>query len=167
MSSDVRATRVRILRTDGGIGNDKLKGVRRQTNGFGEEIGWRGFALPRLQKGRSALWASLILGAMWSAWHLPAFFYLETYIALGLIVFPMFALGILAGAVILTWLYNTARDCILIVAVWHALFDLVSAGKASDPTMQTVMSIIIMVWAVALVLIFKPTNLSSAAKQEV
>lgn len=130
------------------------------TYGFGEEIGWRGFALPRLQNGRSALWASVILGVMWSVWHLPAFFYLDTYLTLGLAVFPMFALGIIAGAVILTWLYNTAQGSILIVAVWHALFDLVSAGKVSDPVMQTVMSIVIMVWAVLIVIVFKPAKLS-------
>lgn len=135
------------------------------TYGFGEEIGWRGFALPRLQNGRNALWASVILGVMWSAWHLPAFFYLDTYLKLGLAVFPMFALGIVAGAIILTWLYNTARGSILIVAVWHALFDLVSAGKASDPTMQTVMSIVIMVLAVVLVIVFKPANLSREPRQ--
>jgi membrane protease YdiL (CAAX protease family) len=39
-----------------------------------EEIGWRGYAMPRLQTGRSALGASLILGPVWGSWHLPLYF---------------------------------------------------------------------------------------------
>ncbi len=49
------------------------------TSGFGEETGWQGFALPRLQRGRSALSVTLILWIFWILWHLPAFFYLPTY----------------------------------------------------------------------------------------
>jgi membrane protease YdiL (CAAX protease family) len=41
--------------------------------GFGEEVGWRGFALPRLQSHASALRASLVLAAGWAGWHLPLF----------------------------------------------------------------------------------------------
>jgi membrane protease YdiL (CAAX protease family) len=42
--------------------------------GIGEEIGWRGYALPKLQSGFSALVSSLILGGIWVLWHLPLFF---------------------------------------------------------------------------------------------
>jgi hypothetical protein len=65
----------------------------------------------------------------------------------------------------LTWLYNTAQGSILIVAVWHALFDLVTAGKATDAVMNGVMSTIIMIAAVAIVFVFKPANLSDEPKQ--
>jgi membrane protease YdiL (CAAX protease family) len=135
------------------------------TNGLGEEIGWRGYALPHLQKAHSALGATLILGIMWALWHLPIFFYLESYRRLGLGMFPMFALGLVAGAVILTWLFNSTGGSILMVALWHAMFNAVTATQATDVTMQTVMSIAIMVIAVFIVIIFKPANLSREPKQ--
>jgi membrane protease YdiL (CAAX protease family) len=134
------------------------------TYGFGEEIGWRGFALPRLQNGRSALYASVLLWCMWIAWHVPAFFYLETYMAMGLAMLPLFAVTVLAGTIVLTWLYNTANGSVLMLAVWHGVFDFLSASKASEGLIAAVMSTIIMLLAVALVVIYKPANLSGVAK---
>ena len=64
------------------------------TFGLGEETGWRGFALPRLQRGHSALSATLILWALWALWHLPLFFY-----SYDLSVVPGLTIGLLAGAV--------------------------------------------------------------------
>jgi len=135
------------------------------TYGFGEEIGWRGFALPRLQKRRSALAASVILGLMWSLWHVPAFLYLDTYVnAGGLAVFPGVAFGIVMGAIVLTWLYNTTGGSVLMVAVWHGLFDLFTAAKAIDAYNSALQSAAIMIAAVVIVLVFKPANLSRVAK---
>ncbi len=134
------------------------------TFGFGEEIGWRGYALPRLQRGRSALSATLILGVMWVVWHVPAFFYLDTYVNLGLAAFPLFALGVLAGAIVLTWLYNTTDGSVLMVAVWHGVFDFISASKASDGYIAALMTTVIMIWAVVIVIVYKPANLSRQQK---
>ncbi len=135
------------------------------TFGFGEEIGWRGYALPRLQKGHRALSATLLLGVMWVVWHVPAFFYLDTYVNLGLAAFPMFALGVLAGAIVLTWLYNTTGGSVLMVAVWHGVFDFLIASKASDGYIAALMSAVIMIWAVVIVIVYKPANLSRQQKQ--
>ncbi len=135
------------------------------TFGFGEETGWRGFALPRLQNGRSALAASIILWAMWIVWHLPSFFYLDTYMKLGLAMLPMFALGVLAGAIALTWLYNTTHGSVLMLALWHGMFDFLSAAKVSDGTIQATMSTVFMIWAVIVVIVYKPKNLSRLEKQ--
>jgi membrane protease YdiL (CAAX protease family) len=135
------------------------------TFGFGEETGWRGFALPHLQNGRSALAASIILWVMWIVWHLPAFFYLDTYMKLGLGMLPMFSLGVLAGAIALTWLYNTSNGSILMLALWHGVFDFLSAAKVDDGMIAAIMSTVFMLWAVLVVIVYKPTNLSREPKQ--
>lgn len=83
--------------------------------GFGEETGWRGFALPGLQRDRSALSATLILTAFWALWHAPFFFYRYEF-GLGQIV--GFFLGLLAGAIWLTCLYNATGGSVLMVAIW-------------------------------------------------
>ncbi len=130
------------------------------TYGFGEEVGWRGYLLPRLQRDRSAWSATLILWAIWAIWHVPSFFYLHTVTGPGTLV--GFLLGVLAGAVFLTWLYNSSGGSILIVAVWHGLFDYVTACTEckSGLTAATV-STLVMVWAVVIITFFKPANLAS------
>jgi len=125
------------------------------TFGIGEEIGWRGFALPRLQNRHSALTATAILAALWAVWHLPQFFYLfDSSIAIG------WALGLFAGAIVFTWLLNSTSGSILAVAVWHGCFNYLSASSAGNGVLAAVVSTIVMVWAVVVVLIYNPRNLS-------
>lgn len=124
------------------------------TFGFGEEIGWRGFALPRLQKTRSASAATWILGFSWVVWHLPAFLYLNTYQNMPWIVLPGLIFGILCGAVVLTWLYNGTGGSVLMVAIWHALFDLVTASQAG----QNIMPIVATAGVIACALLVANTN---------
>jgi membrane protease YdiL (CAAX protease family) len=135
------------------------------TNGFGEEIGWRGFALPRLQQRHSALTATLILGSLWAFWHLPFLFYLPNFRAMGLVGFPGLALGILCGAIVLTWLYNGTNGSVLAASLWHGAFNFVTASAAGQGTVAMIMSIVVMVWAILIVVVFKPASLSRAPKQ--
>jgi len=126
------------------------------TFGFGEEIGWRGFALPRLQKAMSAPRATLILGLMWVVWHLPAFFYLDTYQSMPWIVLPGLVFGILCGAVLLTWLYNGTGGSVLMVAIWHALFDLVSASNAGQDAIPIAATAGVIAWALFVANVNRP-----------
>jgi membrane protease YdiL (CAAX protease family) len=81
----------------------------------GEEIGWRGYVLPRLQAKYSSLTSTLILGVIWGFWHLPKF--LTHWNTLS---FAWFMVHILAFSVTLTWLYNASKGSLLLVAIMHA-----------------------------------------------
>ena len=129
------------------------------TFGIGEEVGWRGYALPRLQHHRTALHATVILAFFWGVWHLPQFFYLfDAAIVVG------WAIGVLAGAIVFTWLLNSAGGSIPIVAVFHGCFNFISASSAGNGLLAAIVSTAVMVWAVGVVLLYKPKNLSSKDK---
>jgi uncharacterized protein len=82
-----------------------------------EEIGWRGVALPLLQRRYAPLWASLILGAFWGFWHLPAFLLSGTEQSAW--SFGPFVIGVLALSVLVTPMFNAARGSLLIPALFH------------------------------------------------
>jgi CAAX protease family protein len=82
-----------------------------------EELGWRGVALPLLQRRFAPLWAGLILGAIWGFWHLPAFLLSGTPQSAW--SFGPYVIGVLALSVILTPMFNAARGSILIAALFH------------------------------------------------
>jgi membrane protease YdiL (CAAX protease family) len=87
-----------------------------------EEFGWRGLALPLLQRKFAPLWAGLILGAIWGVWHLPAFLLNGTPQRAW--SFMPFFVGSVAVSVIVTQLFNASRGSILLPAMLH--FQLVN-----------------------------------------
>ena len=86
------------------------------TGGVCEEVGWRGFLLPRLQKRFSPLSASLILAPIWTFWHLPLYL---TGIRPPAALVPFFAMVILLS-LLFTWLYNRTGGSVLLVVLLHA-----------------------------------------------
>lgn len=82
---------------------------------WGEETGWRGFALPRLLKKFPALWAAIILGAIWSLWHLPAFF-LSGLSQSGL-NFGLFFVAGICLTIFMTWIFVHANRNYLVAGV--------------------------------------------------
>jgi membrane protease YdiL (CAAX protease family) len=82
-----------------------------------EEFGWRGVALPLLQRRFAPFWAGLILGALWGLWHVPAFFLSGTPQSAWSLA--PFVIGVLALSVLLTPMFNAARGSLLIAALYH------------------------------------------------
>lgn len=82
-----------------------------------EEFGWRGLALPLLQRRFAPFWAGLILGLIWAAWHIPSFL-LSGMPQSGWSAAPYF-LGIVAISVILTPFFNSARGSLLVAVLYH------------------------------------------------
>jgi uncharacterized protein len=75
---------------------------------LGEEIGWRGYALPALQARYSALLASLILGVLWTFWHLPVFFNPDTLYSN--LPFVLFLAYLIPFTILITWLLNSTGE---------------------------------------------------------
>ena len=82
---------------------------------LGEEGGWRGFALPRLQQSFSSFWSGVILGIIWSIWHMAAF-YIAT-LNQSSVMFPLFMLGNITLALFMTAVYNATRGNIPLMIV--------------------------------------------------
>lgn len=101
----------------------------------GEEIGWRGYALPRLAERFGLPLASLILGLIWAAWHLP-FFYIPASDNAGQ-SFPIYCVAVTAISIAMAWLYWRTNQSLLLTMLMHASIDN-TAGIVSSPTPATV-----------------------------
>jgi membrane protease YdiL (CAAX protease family) len=88
---------------------------------LGEELGWRGFALPRLQQARTPLVASVVIGLAWGFWHLPLHLRGD-YPSMGGLVagFALRLASQVAVAVVFTWLFNRSHRSLVAVVVLHA-----------------------------------------------
>jgi uncharacterized protein len=84
---------------------------------FGEEAGWRGYALPRLQERHGALGASLLVGLLWAVFHLPA------NLTQAPVYFVILTVLLLATSVLMTWVFNRSGGSVPLVALIHASMD--------------------------------------------
>jgi membrane protease YdiL (CAAX protease family) len=91
--------------------------------GLGEEPGWRGFALEKLQQLYSPLRSTLILSAFWTLWHLPL---MGTEFPLAVI--PAFIISLTGGALVQTWVYNRTNGSVLLMMLFHSTVNTVASG---------------------------------------
>ena len=100
--------------------------------GFGEETGWRGYALARLQRRHGPIRATLTVTAGWAIWHIPLFFVLASYADFGPLMALGWLIGLAAGAFVLTAVFNVTGGSVLAVAVWHATYNAGAGTNAGD-----------------------------------
>ena len=91
-----------------------------------EEIGWRGFALPRMERLQGPLLASVILGVMWALWHLPEFL-VPTWAASsgggGILGITLFTITAITFTIVITWVFNNTRASVLVAILVHTAID--------------------------------------------
>jgi len=134
----------------------------------GEEIGWRGYVLPRLQAKYSALTSTLILGLIWGFWHLIKF--LPHWNA---VLFALYLIHFMAFAVSLTWLYNNTKGSLLLTAIMHASSNTAGifspiANATSSENIETYLGYVLLevVVAVVIVILAGPARLSRTEQMQ-
>jgi membrane protease YdiL (CAAX protease family) len=133
--------------------------------GVWEEPGWRGFAVPHLQTGRSALVASLILGVLIAGWHLPL-------MVVGQVHYSDIA-SIIGAVIIFNWVFNNANGSVLIIMLMHAMNNAVS-GSFFSPMFSGADSVrqgwmLAAVWcavAIVVVIVAGPAHLSRKRRKQ-
>jgi membrane protease YdiL (CAAX protease family) len=135
--------------------------------GFGEEVGWRGFALPRFQNKFNALTSSIILTVFWALWHWPLFFYRPGYTSMDIAGILGWVFSLLTGSILLTWLFNSSKGSILVCAVFHSTIDIAFTADLADKSIINYMGFLITVWGVLTILIYKPKNLSRIVRWKI
>jgi membrane protease YdiL (CAAX protease family) len=121
---------------------------------LGEEIGWRGVALPNLQRKYSALKSSVILGLLWATWHLPFWLLLDSFDQFGIGYLGLNFLFVIPFTFYITWFFNHGRQSILLAVMLHLTFNIVNTILL--PVTMSVGAFLIfgiLEWIVALVIL--------------
>ena len=144
--------------------------------GIGEEFGWRGFLLPRLQTRHNALVSSLIIGVMWAIWHIPQFFIKGTgqydmQSQGGLLPAILgYSIFVIVYSIQFTWVFNNTKGSVLLAAVMHGASNAwggyidVYRGYFGGVLTFVVVSVLVMI---VIVLVAGPRDLSRANKRNV
>lgn len=118
-------------------------------DGFGEEIGWRGFAWPRLHRDRSLVAAAAVITIPWALWHVPLLWIDSGFRELAPVAFPGFVFSLFAGAIVLGWLFDKTAS-VAVVALWHTMLNMATASAAAGAA-AAIVSMTVVVFAIAIV----------------
>lgn len=147
------------------------------TSGFAEELGWRGFLLPRLQSRYSALISTIIVTVAWGLWHWPLFIYdiegMPFYAMKEAIGFVPALLGftatyLLAWSIQFTWVFNNTKGSLLLISALHASQLWVGFLMDIDKPVNFIpLTVVMTVTSIIIVLVFGAKNLSHSNKRQI
>lgn len=119
---------------------------------LGEEFGWRGVVLPALEARFGPPWDSLVLGVIWTVWHLPLFFISAS--AQHGMPFWLFALLTMPLSILITLVYHCSGDSLLLVMLFHAAVNTWSGVMKISPeaagSSRPLIFVMLLTWVVAL-----------------
>ena len=130
---------------------------------FPEELGWRGYALDRLQQRWNALISSLILGIFWAAWHVPLFFMNGTFqneIGFATAGSWRFCISIVIMSVFFTWIFNNTRRSTLSAILLHFSINLTGNLLEFTAMQENIRIILLVVLTVIVVRVYGYKKLS-------
>lgn len=137
----------------------------------GEEFGWRGFALPRLQSKHNALTSSLFIGVMWALFHLPLFWSVGSTQANEPII--GFFLRIVAASIIVTWVFNNTRGSVFIsmllhgaINTWSGVFYGIDTAHVAPGQVYWISIAVIWLAAALIIIAYGPLRLSKKSESE-
>ncbi len=131
---------------------------------LGEEIGWRGVALPALQERNSALRSSLILCVIWGIWHVPFWLLLDTFDQFGASYLVLNLLFGIPLTLYMTWFFNHAKSSLLLPICFHLTFNIVNVAWLPVTTSLGAFALLIVLeWVIAFLIIRRLEPASIAA----
>ena len=119
------------------------------TYGVGEEVGWRGYLLPKIAGVTQTATAAVIVAQYWALWHLPAFFYDGGIEARGMAIIGWY-IGLVFGSILLAWLTRNARWSVIPAIIWHGTFNLTIASDQAEGMIAAIISVMVIVTAIVL-----------------
>lgn len=117
--------------------------------GIGEELGWRGFALPRMATRSGLLLGALSLSVPWALWHLPLLLINDTYSAMSPLLLGGWFFSLMTGSVLLAFLWKVSGGSVLVVAVFHGVLDVAMVNTAITANAVTAQGAVVSIMGVA------------------
>ena len=144
--------------------------VRMVSGPLPEELGWRGYALDRLQRKWNALVSSLVLGVIWAVWHTPMFFMRGSLMSE---VLPLWSTefwvvmgpGILAGSVVMTWIYNNTQRSTLAAILFHFMMNFTAEFLRLPGDIKTYQFVWLTIIAIVVTLVYGPATLKGKVRR--